>query len=143
MSRQIKFRGKRLDNGELVYGSLIRRYDRPHKVYIPFGYWIYVNENTCHEVDPETVGQYFGRLDGNSKEIYKGDIIEYSYVYNGETRKFTAYVDWSDELLGYCLRNMDGTWKSEAHSYDFEANSVIIGNIYENPKLWEGDIKDE
>ncbi|GAB6989540.1 hypothetical protein JCM16418A_15900 [Paenibacillus pini] len=56
-------------------------------------------------------------------------------MYNERIREFTAYIDWSDELLGYCLRNMDGTWKSEAYGYDFEKYSEVKGNIYTNPEL--------
>lgn len=137
MKREIKFRGKRIDNGEWVYGWYIQ-YEHMGviKHYIVTNWaQIYVNS---YEVDPETVGQYMGRQDQKGKEICKGDVIEYPYVYTGRNLKFTAYVDWSDELLCYCLRNMDGTWKSEAHAYDFENNSEVIGNRWDNPDLLEG-----
>lgn len=64
--REIKFRGKRLDNGKWVYGYLADEN--------------YINDiNTFDlssiEVDSDTVGQYTGLNDANGKEIYEGDII--------------------------------------------------------------------
>lgn len=135
MIREIKFRGKCITTGQWVYGmpafnrdcTGIDKIEEPMKA-----------GGICRLVDPETVGQYTGLKDRNGKEIYEGDVIEYSYVYNGRICEFTAYVDWSDEILGYCLRNMEGTWKSEAHAYNYEENSRIIGSVYDNPDLLEG-----
>lgn len=145
MSRPIKFRGKRIDNGEWEYGYYHEKdsaKDRNKAYIIPsFASALY-----SFEVDPETVGQYTGRADRNDKEIYRGDVLELTYVVTKgltrQHRKFTTYVDWSDSILGFCLRNMDGTWNSEAHMYDFKANAEVIGNIYDHPHLLKGDDTD-
>lgn len=63
--REYKFRGKRIDNGQWVYGYLFKIWD---KCYI---LWGTTNDGpNMTEVDPETIGQYTGLHDKNNVEIY-------------------------------------------------------------------------
>lgn len=63
--RDYKFRGKRVDNGEWVYGYYDGCYETATINYLKVG----VPYNAC--VISETVGQYTGKNDKNDREIYE------------------------------------------------------------------------
>jgi uncharacterized phage protein (TIGR01671 family) len=122
--REIKFRGKRSDNGKWVYGGIWVKHKCPNTRIL-----ILDSIGERFEVDPETVGEYPGLKDKNDKEIYEGDIIlllldkekcEVSYNSSHCAYLLTNKYKWTD---AYKLGNMS--------SLEIE----VIGNIYENPEL--------
>lgn len=134
--RETIFRGKRVRDGEWIYGSHIHL--NIGKDYIGEGQtWIGTLRPCMDEVVPETVGQYTGLTDKNGKKIFEGDVVQTAkYGKDSGTGcnfagKDTFLVCFED--CGFCLRNKWRRFNLRADT-DYEA----IGNIYDNPELMEG-----
>lgn len=115
--REILFRGKRLDNGEWVYGSLSMEY------YAECGsVMISPTSDTCYKVFPETVGQFTGLLDRNGAKIFEGDMIV-SFDMFGR-KDDCGVVNWNGL---FCA------WHSGKNSLygNTIATYEIIGNIFD------------
>jgi hypothetical protein len=73
--RQIKFRGRRSDNKEWVYGYYVVTPTKDHRIYWqPFDE---ATSNTYHRVIPETVGEFTGFiLDEGLTPVFEGDVLQ-------------------------------------------------------------------
>ena len=132
--REIKFRGKRVDNGEWVYGDLIHNAFDGYRIF-PVG--IKTDGNYPVEVVPETVGQFTGLHDKNGKEIYEGDKCKIKfdiskvedYIYNSLTEKEIKSGEREFIVESPLFNN-----QPELNCDDIE----VIGNIHENPEIING-----
>lgn len=126
MSREILFRGKRIDNGEWVQGYFCKwpcvSWKELSCVIVP----VIGLENGIAEqviVDPTTIGQFTGLTDKNGIRVWEGDIMALNV-----SRKFVVCYD---EGMFY----MNGTAIPIRHCDSL----TVIGNIHDNPELMEGD----
>ena len=143
--REIKFRGKRKDNNEWIYGFLWKSID-PCKEKTEYrGSFIQTGTNIdiWYEVYPESVGEYAGLPDKNVKEIFEGDVINYSCAeYHDPEISCTPDVIDSGQGEIYYLKSAYEIKGAEFPPDCYELE--IIGNIYENPDIYKsGSIRNE
>lgn len=102
--RQIKFKGKRKDNGEWVIGYYYE-FDEKHFIldYTLNTYHISSVTQIHFEVDPDTVSQFTGLTDKNGKEVYHKDIVNHENYGGGviewDDKFATFFVDFGSEDL--------------------------------------------
>ena len=132
--RPIKFRGKRVDNREWVYGYY-------KKSVLPANGVCHFIQFRSHiaEVEPATVGQYTGRPDEDGAEIWEGDVVEIRF-HDGRWRR--GAVVWFEHHTHFSI---DVTVASDgqlgSHSVSMGGSAVagrfVIGNIHQHPQLLE------
>ena len=76
-----------------------------------------------YEVYPETVGQFTGLVDKAGKRIFEGDIVSF-----GANVYVVKYIEKYSRF--------SGTMPGIVFSGFPLANSIVIGNIHDNPELW-------
>ena len=160
--RELLFRGKAInrdpnvgfrtdyENGDWVFGLLSEFNDYGAKM---------TNEHGVSGIviDPATIGQYSGEHDKRNKMIFDGDLLKddngfiYQVVFENGGFCLVAVSDYNipydtlprdqdlDEFQGETADNVVSIsalkWNDTEWYYCFE----VIGNIYDNPELLEGE----
>lgn len=137
--REILFRGKRLDNGEWVYGSFCMDAFEQFNGLCGVDGFIRLYDKTkgkmqSHEVERETVSQYTGLKDKNGKRIFEGDIWN--------CKGYIGLIIWCKEESRFeAVYEIDGMLFENAVS-DIRAKTVeVIGNVHDNPELLKKEDK--
>jgi uncharacterized phage protein (TIGR01671 family) len=133
--REILFRGKRADNGEWLYGYLVKHngrcyiyYEEPDEM-CQTGNWLFNND-----VIPESVGQYTGLTDKNGTKIFEGAIVKFGDM--------VGIINYNTGC--YCVKTNKPDWMSRNNpAVDIVLNEYpneieVIGNIHDNPELLKG-----
>lgn len=126
MSREILFKAKHIhtsEENEYLDGKWVEGYlcDKNYIYSLELEGQLLIDENT--------VCQYIGLTDKNSRKIFEGDIV----LIDGEDEYFT--VEWDNDTARFVMNSktlmvdFDNYW-----NYQVE----VIGNIFDNPKLLEG-----
>lgn len=151
-----QYRGKRIDNGEWVYGNGVKT---PYGTYI-IPQNIIANNMPQFAVDPKTVGQYTGLQDveqfDEPKELFTSDIVSmHQFLFDGDEyeNEIIGVLEYDEELACVCLTKMkhDGIRRYMGCSDQDEfANEKIPvctiiglhetswthkGNVFDNPEL--------
>ena len=123
----IKFKAKRLDNGEWVYGSLIRSTAGvKERAYIVDSFSS-MSDYSVVDVDPSTVCQFTGLKDCEGKELFEHDLIHFV------GHKHIGEVTWSEEnyvfMIGY--EKEPPCWLSDVLEID---KIERVGNKFDKEK---------
>ena len=147
MKREIKFRGKRIDTGEWIFGSLHIPNKLLRGVYIcpdtTFGDLVpgfkdgddfeEMAKLGCaigryHRVDIESVGQYTGLKDKNGQEIYEGDIVK---IDEGDP----VAVSYENIYASFGIYRKGWAFLHYFHEAVEPEDCEVIGNVHDNPEL--------
>lgn len=90
MNREIKFKAKRLDNGEWIEGDLVHSTN-----YIGIGQIsrVFPDTRVVHRVDTNTICQFTGMKDVNGEELYENDIITAKTILDKELKGKIIYLN--------------------------------------------------
>lgn len=146
-NRIIKFRGKQICDGIWVYGNLIIYSETDYEIE-----WFCDIDKRWYrsKVVPETVGQFTGFYDRNSKPIYEDDIItrdDYPFMREGKPN-YVAMIEWfqydccfSAPLLLHRDSKARGISIGCPCEFNEDTQSLyeIIGNIFDNKDLLKGE----
>lgn len=132
MDREIKFRGKRVNGGEWVFGDLWQPVRDNQKIAF------ILRQDNKYKVIPETVGQLTGLNDKKrTKEFPEGQpIFEGDIVHCDDFDEHRYVVSFDKGTFGYAHKcnTFERLWLDEDTG---AADLEVIGNIHETPGLLE------
>ena len=154
MNREIKFRGRRLDNKEWVHGyfynmpirNIVASFiltndfleefkDGTRDYELGFHLW-----KDLFPVDKNTIGQFTGLYDKKGTPIYEGDIVDAWSARHHITCGVIRYVPprFLIGLYDEKRKEFNGSWYLSPNAFGKDELLEVIGNIHDNPELLNG-----
>lgn len=135
MNREILFRGKHIhamDSNEHLNGTWVHGYLSDKN---------YIYDKSLEGeflVDENTICQYTGLNDKSGKKIFEGDVVKDSAGVCGEVKfgLYAAGFSIPDTNQGFYIEFPEESLYRKELGY-WENKVVVIGNIYDSPKLLE------
>jgi hypothetical protein len=127
---EIEFRGKRLSDGQWVYGYYYQDCETGrHIIHLKKVDGIF----TGYDVDQKTVGQYLWCTDQKGKRVYAGDIVEFD-----KYEWYRSPVRTKAQIAKLPRRFEEITFSSEGISRsmsDLKTYCKVVGTKFDNPEL--------
>lgn len=89
--------------------------------------WGLPNQKLKMDIDPETLCQYTGVNDLNSRKIWENDIIKY--------QKKLFVVEWNPSCAHFAAHPVKETTWSPCMNFGTMEHAEVIGNIFDNSEL--------
>lgn len=124
--REIKFRGRRKNSSEWVYGAFLAIPKLCSYIYDvqPDG------QATRYLVDEDTVSMYTGHSDVMGTDMYERDIVTGYF----EEDEWPAVVEWDEVSARFVLSGQNSVIPFDEMG---GLEVTIIGNVHDNPELLE------
>ena len=128
MNKEIKFRGKRIDKNEWLYGDLVENrfildgYCEDYDIYFDVKEGII--DGRLLEVNPKTIGQYTGLKDKNGVEVYEGDKVMFDYEWTKPDE--IGVITWNKDTASFQIKG-----HIPSSSMKHLDRMKVIGNVWD------------